>query len=66
MNQKNWAFSIEIYRGGGWRGSPCRMLIIRKGYVGLSNLRKAPVALSNLRKAPVDLSNLRKAAVACH
>ena len=35
-------------------GSRCRMLIIRKGNVALSNFRNTPVALSNLRYTPVE------------
>ena len=62
---------------GGWMGgSRCRMSIIRKGNVLLSNLRNSPVALSNsrnshvamsnLRNSPVTMSKLRNSPVACH
>ena len=56
---------VDASIGGVDGGSRCRMSIIRKGNVALSNLRNSPVALSNLRNSPVALSNLRNSPVAC-
>ena len=48
---------LNPFRGGWMGGFRCRMSIIRKGNVALSNLRNSPVALSNSRNSPVALSN---------
>ena len=61
----NISHSIKDIIGALDGGSPCRMSIIRNGYVALSNLRKHHVTMSILRKCHVPCRYLFKAPVTC-
>ena len=65
-NDRELVISAHILLGMENNRKTCRMSIIIKGNVALSNLGNSPVALSNLRNSPVALSNLRNHPVACH
>ena len=47
--------ALGAREGGGGRGSPCRMSILRKGNVALSNLRM-PLSHVNSEKLPCLMS----------